>query len=205
MSHLTTTPPNAPYATSSSSGGPHSARFANGRQTSWRFFSRRSCRIGSAAHYEIISRGCEGLQSIYPISTIVEIRYVDRINAFTLSGYPVMLRILTFQVFWSGCRESNPAYMHPMHAYCRYTTPRPKNLKAGALWCYAQHRARFAARKQSSLLALRRETPMDSCHHYTTARYYSYLSTIKVRLPPRPPQCGARNDEKMGPEIRSHR
>ena len=24
----------------------------------------------------------------------------------------------------SGCRESNPAYMHPMHAYCRYTTPR---------------------------------------------------------------------------------
>lgn len=24
----------------------------------------------------------------------------------------------------SGCRESNPAYIHPMHAYCRYTTPR---------------------------------------------------------------------------------
>ena len=25
---------------------------------------------------------------------------------------------------WSDCRESNPAYMHPMHAYCRYTTVR---------------------------------------------------------------------------------
>ena len=25
---------------------------------------------------------------------------------------------------WSGCRELNPVYMHPMHAYCRYTTAR---------------------------------------------------------------------------------
>ena len=25
---------------------------------------------------------------------------------------------------WSECRESNPTYMHPMHAYCRYTTLR---------------------------------------------------------------------------------
>src|SRR3989344_5544550 len=24
----------------------------------------------------------------------------------------------------SGRRESNPAYMHPMHVYCRYTTAR---------------------------------------------------------------------------------
>lgn len=24
----------------------------------------------------------------------------------------------------SGCWESNPAYMHPMHTYCRYTTAR---------------------------------------------------------------------------------
>ncbi len=24
----------------------------------------------------------------------------------------------------SGCRESNPVYMHPMHAYYRYTTAR---------------------------------------------------------------------------------
>ena len=26
--------------------------------------------------------------------------------------------------FWSGRRESNPAFMHPMHVYCRYTTAR---------------------------------------------------------------------------------
>ena len=26
--------------------------------------------------------------------------------------------------FWSGCRELNPVYMHPMHAYYRYTTAR---------------------------------------------------------------------------------
>ena len=25
---------------------------------------------------------------------------------------------------WSGCRELNPVYMHPMHAYYRYTTAR---------------------------------------------------------------------------------
>jgi len=27
-------------------------------------------------------------------------------------------------VWWSECRELNPVYMHPMHAYCRYTTLR---------------------------------------------------------------------------------
>ncbi len=30
------------------------------------------------------------------------------------------------EVEWSGCRESNPVYMHPMHAYYRYTTARLK-------------------------------------------------------------------------------
>ncbi len=29
-----------------------------------------------------------------------------------------------FHFAQSGCRESNPAYVHPMHAYCRYTTAR---------------------------------------------------------------------------------
>ena len=28
--------------------------------------------------------------------------------------------------YWSGCRELNPVYMHPMHAYYRYTTARSK-------------------------------------------------------------------------------
>ena len=29
-----------------------------------------------------------------------------------------------FLFLWSGCRESNPVYMHPMHAYYHYTTAR---------------------------------------------------------------------------------
>ena len=30
----------------------------------------------------------------------------------------------TLSFDWSGCRELNPVYMHPMHVYCRYTTAR---------------------------------------------------------------------------------
>ena len=36
--------------------------------------------------------------------------------------------------FWSGCRESDPVYMHPMHAYYRYTTARPKSRKSLVLF-----------------------------------------------------------------------
>ena len=34
------------------------------------------------------------------------------------------MRVIDSGIILSGCRESNPGYMHPMHAYCHYTTPR---------------------------------------------------------------------------------
>src|SRR3954468_7185094 len=40
------------------------------------------------------------------------------------AGEAVRLLTLLFTLLMSGCRESNPVYMHPMHAYYRYTTAR---------------------------------------------------------------------------------
>lgn len=53
----------------------------------------------------------------------------DRLNLFDsrLNSAQALFSTLTsfrFAPFLSGCRESNPAYIHPMDAYCRYTTAR---------------------------------------------------------------------------------
>ena len=36
---------------------------------------------------------------------------------------------------WSGRRESNPVYMHPMHVYCRYTTARNEERRENLFSC----------------------------------------------------------------------
>ena len=53
-------------------------------------------------------------------------------NKFLLSEAETPFALRTEEpgfLYMSGCRESNPAYVHPMHAYCRYTTARVRLLK----------------------------------------------------------------------------
>lgn len=49
-------------------------------------------------------------------------RQMGEVAESTITTERTPLRRRSF--FQSGHRESNPAYVHPMHAYCRYTTPR---------------------------------------------------------------------------------
>src|SRR3989338_3242202 len=49
----------------------------------------------------------------------------DGLSTFQTTNPPDIWRALKFSnLSFSGCRELNPVYMHPMHAYYRYTTPR---------------------------------------------------------------------------------
>lgn len=45
---------------------------------------------------------------------------------------------------WSGCRELNPVYMHPMHVYCRYTTARTQDAYFVLNSAHREERALFS-------------------------------------------------------------